>query len=216
MINTSFMSIADEQITFTGYFGDQPLVQNKKYYCASQGDSVSIAACRFYISDVALYVNNMAVSGNGPHLIDLFDSTARRVEMAPYGVDKITELRFNLGIDSITNVAGAGAGDLDPTKGMYWAWQSGYINMKLEGSSKLCAKSRGEFQYHLGGYAAPYNALKRVALKVEHYNGQYHVRVDVQKFLEQADLKGLSTVMSPSAKAVELAGHAVKMFSLEE
>lgn len=127
----------------------------------------------------------------------------------------ITSVRFYLGIDSSTNVAGVGQGDLDPTKGMYWAWQSGYINMKLEGNSKLCSKTKNEFQYHLGGYAAPNNALQLIELKLDG-NGRYNVKVDVEQFFTRTDMRQIAHVMSPSIKAVELSAHAAKMFSIIE
>lgn len=206
----------DDTVAFAGYFGNQKLEQDKKYYCASQGDSVSISTCRFYVMDFQTYSNGKLLSGGGCNLIDLFDSTGNFFEVPPYIIDGVTEIRFKLGIDSATNVAGAGKDDLDPTKGMYWSWQSGYINMKLEGRSNICTKSRGEFQYHLGGYAAPYNGLQTISLKVENYEGNYVINVDVQKFLDHADLKSTPNVMSPSAKAVDLAGYAAEMFSLQK
>ena len=58
-----------------------------------------------------------------------------------------SKLKFQLGIDSLTNVSGAMGGDLDPTKGMYWTWQSGYINMKIEGKSNSCKTRKNQFQF---------------------------------------------------------------------
>ena len=66
-------------------------------------------------------------------------------------------IQFNLGIDSLTNVSGALGGDLDPTKGMYWTWQNGYVNFKLQGTSDLCNNPKNEFEFHLGGYLKPFN-----------------------------------------------------------
>ncbi|MFT4599180.1 MAG: hypothetical protein ACI9WM_001432, partial [Arenicella sp.] len=51
--------------------------------------------------------------------------------------------------------------DLDPIHGMYWTWQSGYINTKIEGS-----RGDEKFTYHLGGYSFPYNASQEVMLPV--------------------------------------------------
>jgi hypothetical protein len=50
-------------------------------------------------------------------------------------------IQFNLGLDSLTNVSGALGGDLDPTKGMYWTWQNGYVNFKLQGSFRPLQQS---------------------------------------------------------------------------
>ena len=78
---------------------------------------------------------------------------------------RFNTIAFNLGIDSITNVSGAQGGDLDPTKGMYWAWQSGFINIKLQGTSNSCPPPKNEFEFHLGGYQYPFNSLQTIILK---------------------------------------------------
>ncbi|HTF05458.1 MAG TPA: MbnP family protein [Bacteroidia bacterium] len=213
--SSSFIDLRNDQITFTGTFGKEPLVQNKKYFCAAKGDSISVSVCRFYISKVELMAGDLVMGTFDYKLIDLFDSTSRSFRVPFYSHYDITSIRFQLGIDSATNVAGVGGGDLDPTRGMYWSWQSGYINLKLEGSSNLCVKNKNEFQYHLGGYAAPNNALRTVELKV-HDTGDFVVNIDVEQFFSRTDMATLSHVMSPSLKAVELSAHAANMFDIRE
>lgn len=40
-------------------------------------------------------------------------------------------------------------GDLDPLNGMYWAWNSGYINMKIEGITPKCQDATIYFNFIL-------------------------------------------------------------------
>jgi hypothetical protein len=47
----------------------------------------------------------------------------------------ITGIRFLLGVDSARNVSGIQTGALDPARGMFWTWNSGYVMAKIEGSS---------------------------------------------------------------------------------
>jgi hypothetical protein len=217
MCSASFTGLRSVHVSFDGMFGDQKLLQDKKYYCESKKDSISVSTCRFYISSVQLLSNGIVQDQLDYKLIDIFDSTKTHIGFLYSSYVPITSIRFNLGIDSTTNMIGVGEGDLDPTSGMYWAWQSGYINMKLEGNSKLCSKDRGEFQYHLGGYAAPNNSLQVIELNLNaDADNDVHVNVNVEQFFLRTDMKNLAHVMSPSAKAVELAGHAAKMFSIAE
>jgi hypothetical protein len=104
-------------------------------------------------------------------------------------------LKCNLGIDSLTNEAGAMGGDLDPTKGMYWAWQSGYVNFKMEGKSPICPTWKHKFQLHLGGYLAPFNALQTLDFKVKNI-----------------DLKQQHTFMTPDENSVAFAKKASQCF----
>ena len=151
----------------------------------------------------------------GFHLIDLFESGSRTINlMVPINI-QFNHIKFQLGIDSVTNVSGALGGDLDPTKGMYWTWQNGYINFKLEGTSNLCPTRNHEFQFHLGGYQFPANALQTVlinAIPAEKINIQF----DLKKFLEQVNLQVENQVMSPGINAVLLSRKATLAFSAEK
>jgi hypothetical protein len=123
------------------------------------------------------------------------------------------EVCFLLGIDSLTNVSGVMGGDLDPTKGMYWAWNSGYINFKLEGRSPLCETTNNEFVFHLGGYSGPYSSYQSVKLLVKDKSSLI-IKVDVTSFLHSIDLSTQHKTMSPGKEAKELSIQVSKIFSI--
>ncbi|MBI3236019.1 MAG: hypothetical protein HYZ42_18620 [Bacteroidetes bacterium] len=110
---------------------------------------------------------------------------------------------FVLGIDSVTNVSGALGGDLDPTTGMYWTWQSGYINVKVEGRSNSCKTRNNEFQFHLGGYMFPNAAAQTILLDAKP-NSNLTMIVDLKPWFEQIKLSEQNHIMSPSLEAVRL------------
>ncbi|MEY4110448.1 MAG: hypothetical protein RLZZ46_803 [Bacteroidota bacterium] len=56
------------------------------------------------------------------------------------------------GVDSLTQKDGAKEGDLDPFNGMYWAWHSGYIELKLEGVLTMKSGDRQDVLIHAGGF----------------------------------------------------------------
>jgi hypothetical protein len=111
-------------------------------------------------------------------------------------------IRFNIGIDSTTNSGGVKGGDLDPTKNMYWAWQSGYINFKLEGKSKACKTRNNVFQFHIGGYSYPNNSLQTVTLPI---NKILNINFDLEKLLSGIGLQTMNEIMSPGAKGMQVA-----------
>ncbi|MBL0912557.1 MAG: hypothetical protein IBJ09_09300 [Bacteroidia bacterium] len=122
-------------------------------------------------------------------------------------------LRFGLGIDSLTSSSGAMSGALDPVHGMYWAWQSGYIHFKLEGSTKYAACRNGHFRFHLGGYRYPFNSWRERVLAVPDAD-TLSVQLDLAPFIKAADLVHSCEVMSPGARALELVQMLLPQFTL--
>jgi len=210
--NTNTSTNDETTLTFQPTFGNEKLILNQKYPI-NQKDSFEINVLRFYISNITFYNNNQLVYKelNSYHLIDLAEKETVQIGFKNQQKKGFNIIKFNLGIDSTTNVSGAFGGDLDPTKGMYWTWQSGYINLKLEGKSELCRTRNNQFQYHLGGYAAPFYALQMVEIAVKNKD-EIVVNIDIQHFLNAVDLVNEHSIMSPSKAAVNLAKVAAESF----
>lgn len=214
VLSAAFADMRTVDVQFVPYWGDEPLNADSVYYSEKNGDSIRFTQFRFYISDFAIHENNIAGAVTDYQLIDLSKGPSTANIIQYHSMGRITEFTFNLGIDSATNVNGVGSGVLDPTNGMYWAWHSGFINLKLEGTSPSCTKNRGKFQYHLGGYAAPYNALRRIKLQYETDDEHIRIKVDLKNFIDHVELKQQVVVMSPGAEAMKLSDKAVNMFSI--
>ena len=194
-------------------FKDENLVQNKKYISESK-DTLEIEVFRFYISNIKFqYSDATAFSEeNSYHLIDIENSNSLRIPITKKSDKTISKLIFSVGIDSLASVSGAMSGDLDPTKGMYWAWQSGFINMKIEGKSSSCKTRKNAFQFHIGGYMKPNYAIRTIELKP--INSNLEINVDVAELFKYLNLKENNSIMIPGSKAMELADKAVGMFSV--
>jgi hypothetical protein len=177
----------------------------------------SVETLRFYISNLQLLRNGDTVftEDNSYHLLDAeAPSTLRLPLRLPTNLD-YDELVFTLGVDSIASSAGAFSGDLDPTKGMYWTWRSGYINFKLEGTSPECPARKHRFQFHVGGFQAPFNSIRTIRLAVNPAD-EIAVAVDLDRFLKKIDLRQQYQVMSPTAEAMEMADLLVEMFEIRK
>jgi hypothetical protein len=211
--NTNTITTDETILTFQPTFGNENLILNQKY-SINKKDSFEINVLRFYISNIEFYNNNQLIYKelNSYHLIDLEEERTLQIR---FKNNDFTKIKFNLGIDSTTNVSGAFGGDLDPTKGMYWTWQSGYINFKIEGKSELCPTRNHQFQYHLGGYAAPFYGLQTVELAIDNKD-KIVVNIDVSQFLNAVDLVNEHSIMSPSKAAVDLAKVAAESFEVKK
>lgn len=179
--------------------------------------AVSITKLKFYISGVELWEEEQVVyqEPDSYHLIDISQAGLKGFNLLIPQALTFTHLKFKLGVDSLTNVSGAFGGDLDPTKGMYWTWQSGYINFKLEGQAVASPARNDQFQYHIGGYSAPYNSLQEVSLILNSAKGA-KVLLDLDRFFEEIDVADNYRIMSPNATAVKTATLLSKLFSISE
>lgn len=179
------------------------------------GYSFQLEQARLYLSKFEFYQNGhlKATDSTLAYLVDLeIDSTRKLIFPVVQG-SGIDEIRFLFGIDSLTNTSGAMNGALDPMHGMYWSWQSGYINCKLEGT--FTAPERETFQLHLGGYAHPFSGVQRILLKTDKTN-VCHLDIDLNALMERViRTKSELHVMSPGSRAVEYAQLLAKSIELK-
>ena len=201
-------------LSFLPYFGKDSLVINKNYFSEIISDSVSIQSLRFYLSDINLIKNGRKIYHvkNQPNLIDI--SKKLQVKLLTKSELEFDSIQFDIGVDSLSQVSGAMGGDLDPMKGMYWSWQSGYINFKLEGKSNICNTRNHVFQFHIGGYQSPYNTIQHIILPVQNKTN-INIKLNIKKMLSQIDLKNVNQIMSPSEKSVEISKQYANFFSIE-
>lgn len=194
---------------------DTALELGKKYYVTESKDSITFETIKFYLSHLQFFQEEELVGTlEKKHLlIDLENPASLVIPDLPD--KKFNKIRFKLGVDSLTSVSGAFGEDLDPTNGMYWTWQSGYIHVKLEGVADNCPARNHAFQFHLGGYQAPFNSIQELELPI--LDGQkIQLEVSLNKFLSQINLEEQFQVMSPNAQAVEIAEQVSSIFSIVE
>lgn len=215
-----FLSISAQQkkdslaLRFHLKFKDNEIVTHNNYI--SKQDTLEIEVFRFYIADIEIeYADHSILKTKTSHLIDLEIPESQQIRIDSDSQKSIKQIAFSIGVDSLSNVSGALSGDLDPAKGMYWAWQSGYINMKLEGKSPSCKTRNNKFQFHLGGYLKPYNARRKVVLNLNENKAAIDIAVDTSIFFSEIALQQTHSIMIPGKRAMELADLSTKMFRLE-
>lgn len=190
---------------------DEQEVKEAGLYKASN-NNYQLEKCRLYLSNFQLLDDeqNHLERIETAWLLDLNNPDSWRVTLPK--VEGATFVKFGIGIDSVINTSGAFGGDLDPTNGMYWSWQSGYINVKLEG--KIIAPKPQKFEYHLGGYASPFSAYQ--VSDVFPLNEVTEISINLLLFLEGAQKLDFYKTMSPSEQSVKLSALFAPCFQLNE
>jgi len=202
-IGITITSASEVNISFRILYGSSQCLKLDTLY--NENDhNIQFSTLKFYISTITLADNGSAVynENNSYHLVDLSNPDSQEIILEDSKNINYNSIEFNLGIDSITNVSGVFGGELDPTKGMYWTWQSGYINFKLEGTSSKSLDPNHEFSFHLGGYRSPLNPLQRISLETN--KNQIEIILDVSSIINDIDLEHMNSIMSPDTKAIEI------------
>jgi hypothetical protein len=173
-----------------------------------------IKTFKCYLTSFELLKDNRIVwtEENSNHLVDASLPESKLLNLNVPKDLQYNQISFLVGVDSLTSVSGAFGGDLDPTKGMYWAWNSGYVNLKLEGFHPNSSSPNNEFEFHLGGYLPPFQTVQRVCLSCA-MNSPLEINIDLDTFIKSIDLEAISKIMSPGEKAKEMSIIAAKYFS---
>ncbi len=202
-------------------FNGRPLVPGDTQYVNGNGDTLTVDLLKFYITNVELISAHGTFADRVPHLIDAEQPASCKFDIGNIDAANYVALQFTLGVDSIANTSGANGGDLDPAKGMYWAWNSGYVMAKLEGRSARCKTLHHAFEFHIGGYMPPYNAARAVRLKLpaalivqENAQATIHITADVAAWFEGVSLAKINSIMIPGKEACDMADRYAKMFAV--
>lgn len=152
------------KIVFNNLIHDTPLVLYDSGYINPFGESYFITKFKYYVSNTVLFTSGKANNiKNDYHLIDqsIDSSLSFTVNFAENAYDSI---QFLLGVDSAMNTSGAQTGALDPMNDMFWTWNSGYVMLKLEGTSPQSSIVNNKVEYHIGGFSGPNSVLNYLTL----------------------------------------------------
>ncbi|RYF92559.1 MAG: hypothetical protein EOO00_07140 [Chitinophagaceae bacterium] len=191
----------------------------------------TVSAFKFYVHGIH-FINTeteavFEVAKDRYDLIDFADSASASIKIGVLP-GKYNRIAFTIGVDSARNVSGAQTGALDPTKGMFWTWNTGYIMAKLEGNSPVAATPNNAFEYHIGGFRTGENVVEKITLLFP-----YTTLVDLQPnktsdlyittnlsawFHNPHDIRISENPvsMTPGPLAVQIAENYRKMFSVAE
>jgi hypothetical protein len=150
-------------IEFDNYIGSKNLVLNGTTYKNAAGEDFTVTMLNYYISNFKLLKadgSSYTVPQDSSYfLIKEADKASQTVKLKNIPAGQYTGVEFMIGVDSLRNTLGLDKwyGVLDQgshdAEGMYWAWNSGFIFLKMEGISPAApANVNGKYRYHIGLY----------------------------------------------------------------
>jgi hypothetical protein len=191
-------------IQFDNVVGNEDL-QLGKTYRNGVGEDFKIDLFQYFISNVVLTTKEGKVftvpQDSSYFLIKENRPVTQKVKINKIPAGDYTEIKFMIGIDSLRNTSDASkrGGVLDvgtshEDEEMYWDWNSGYIFVKMEGTSPQINTPNRRFLYHIGGF------------------GGYRSRTINNIRTKTITLPALATVAVGKTPTIHMKVDALKMF----
>jgi hypothetical protein len=194
-------------------------------YLNGSGEFYTVNKFKFYISNIRLTTleNKVSAEKESYHLIDRESPESKEISPA-INKGSYKSIEFVLGVDSLRNVSGAQTGALDPTNGMFWTWNSGYIFAKLEGKSPASTAPGQTITYHIGGFKTGENAQRKISLDfpspvVTGKTTLVVIDVDLAKWFDgqhKISIAANPSLMTPGGLSLSIADNYATMFSIEK
>jgi hypothetical protein len=152
------------KINISSMVGNKLLSLNDSTYTNANGDNFTVSKFKYYLSNFTFRNANGSLfkQPESYHLVDCRNSSQFNIQIDSVPVGTYNGMNFILGVDSARNTSGAQTGALDPSLGMFWSWNQGYIFLMMEGNSPNSASPGNSLIYHLGGFTKPYNCIRNV------------------------------------------------------
>lgn len=231
-------------LNFDNVVGTQNLQLNSpSLYTNAAGEQFSVSMFKYYISNIKLKkadgTEYVVPQDSSYFLVDEEKAASQMVKLNNVPTADYTDVTFTIGVDSARNTFATDKrqGVLDVlTCGMYWSWNSGYIFVKMEGSSTQIDTAGGnttrKYRNHIGLYGGGFNGgaitLNNVKTISRSFNGakatvsttktpEVHLTVNALKMWEgrtTVSLRANPTVMA-SAFSATIANNYTEMFQID-
>ncbi|MDY0904940.1 MbnP family protein [Pedobacter sp. CFBP9032] len=166
----------DTKSSFTLEFEHQvngaALNLNTTTYKNAKGEDFKINVFKYYVSNVKLSKTDGTtyLVPESYFLIDESKPSSKLITVNNVPTGDYTKIEYTIGVDYARNFAGAQTGALDPVNGMFWTWNSGYIFVKLEGTSPQSKAQNNALTFHIGGVLDPNNTIRTYVTEINSAN----------------------------------------------
>lgn len=215
------------KMEFTNRVGDDPMSLGIPQYFNANGDQYSITKFNYFITNIKLNKadGSQYVETESYHLIKQTEPGTMAFDLAQVPNGTYKSITFMIGVDSLRNTTGAQTGALDQNNDMYWDWNSGYIMVKMEGTSTASTQQGDMLQFHMGGFSGANSVLRTVTLTfpnngdlvVDGNLSHIHMKADINKMFAGDNLikfSELSAIHMGGANAKKIADNYRNMFSV--
>lgn len=213
-------------IQLTNVVNGNPLTLSTTTYTNANNDEFKVNMYKYYFTNIVLETASgfRWTQPESYYLVDQSISSSLKLIVTGVPRANYTKIEFKLGVDAARNTSGAQTGALDPVKGMFWTWSSGYIMGKIEGTSPQSTNTGNKIVFHIGGFSGVNSAIRdfsfifpNTANVTESHTPTINIKNDLAEWFKTpntisfASLNDISTVGTNSKK---IADNYSDMFNL--
>ena len=211
------------ELRFEHFWGDQAFAHQTSFTTAS-GQAFTPTRFAYYVTNISLIKEDDGYLElpETYYLVEYSQPSSHQFQLRNIPAGRYKGLRFMLGVDSTRNVSGAQVGALDPANAMFWSWNSGYIFLRMDGSSAASTRDNGAVNFHLGGFRQPHIGSRWIEQRSNNSfeihgekHPELHYKVQVKNLFNNIDLSEVAHVHSPNETSVRVADNLPSMFMLD-
>jgi hypothetical protein len=161
------------RVAFDNVVGSSDLKLSANTYQNAAGESFTVTKFNYFVSNIRLRKADgseyVVPQDSSYFLIEEDRPASHTLSLSNIPAGNYTGLSFLIGVDSVRSLADISQrpGVLDPGltthDPMYWEWNSGYIFLKVEGTSPAAPAAQNNlFFYHVGGFGGGYDGKKTI------------------------------------------------------
>jgi hypothetical protein len=172
-------------------FGNTPLQMSPANYVTEAQDTVKVTQLTYYISNVTLTTAaGSQVDLGNYNLMEFTPNASSDFTLTNVPAGNYTSVSFTIGVDSLANSTGSHTGDLDPSNGMYWTWNTGYVFIRLKGRYS----DNKSYSFDIGGDGHQMNVSHNLtSYKVSGTSVTTSLTFDLKKVFHSATTYDLKT-----------------------
>lgn len=226
------------QLDFDHKFGGDNLEFGVDYTNGA-GERMKFSMFKYFISNIKLVKEDdteIAIPGDVQYfLVDHSKTDSRTIVINDVPAGMYKSIRFIIGVDSLANTlevtARPPALDVSTNAaGMYWSWNSGYVFVKVEGTSPSSTQTDKIFKYHIGGFggysSSTINNIKVAECKrpgdmpfsvPKDKKRELHFHVDLKEMFQNPNMVSVAenSVVMFSPYSAKVAENYQKMFKID-
>lgn len=208
------------EINLSHVFANKQITLNSANYVNASNDTFNIEDLRYYFTNLSFQKQNGDwVNLKNYQLVDIKTSSSQTFTITKLPAGHYKAVKYMLGVDSVSNSSGLQDGALDPSWGMFWTWNTGYIFFRIMGRNPNSSRA---YSLDLGGNENLPSVVNDLnTYKLKNKNPKIYFEMDINEMFQNPsnykfDSDGWAIHTNTASGATKLALNMMDMVKIKK